>query len=128
MRLLLILDSALVAHSQGVTFHLNQATKHPENPVLQPGEPHHWDSLCVSWPGTVLYSPSDRKWRCWYLALDIVQTPDRIWHTGYAESDDGIHWVKPSLGHIRFLDRDTNQLANNWGAYYLRTVFENPLT
>jgi hypothetical protein len=128
MRPLLILDERSVARSQGVTFHLNQATKHLENPVLQPGEPHHWDSLCVSWPGTILYSASDQKWRCWYLALDIVQTPDRIWHTGYAESDDGIHWVKPSLGQIRFLDRETNQLANDWGAYYLRTVFENPLS
>jgi hypothetical protein len=124
---LLILDASSVADAQGVTFRLNQATKHSENPVLQPGEPHHWDSLCVSWPGTVLYSPRDRKWRCWYLALDIVQTPDRVWHTGYAESDDGIHWLKPDLGQIKFLARDTNQVANNWGAYYLRTVFENPL-
>jgi len=124
---LLILDEESVAESRGVTFHLNAVTKHPEKPVMLPGEPHQWDSLCVSWPGTVLYSPRDRTFRCWYLGLDVVQTPERIWHTGYAESDDGIHWTKPDLGQVEFLGRPTNQIHNDWGAYYLSFVFENPL-
>ncbi len=84
MKIRLIFDEQSVAASRGVTFHLNAATKHPENPVMLPGEPHQWDSLQVGWPGTVLYSPRDRKFRCWYSGLDVLQTPDRAWHTGYA--------------------------------------------
>ena len=73
MKTFLILNEQSVAVSRGITFHLNTATKHPANPVMLPGEPHQWDSLCVSWPGTVLYSPRDRKFRCWYTGLDVVQ-------------------------------------------------------
>src|SRR5688572_5827391 len=135
----LILDAESVEHVSGdISFHLNPATKHSENPVLLPGEPHDWDSLNVTWPGTVLHSPRDRKWRCWYGGLDVVQQPGRCWRFGYAESDDGVNWIKPVLGQVRFLDRDTNQLkpdwarwpANvpvpEWGIYLLSLVFENP--
>jgi hypothetical protein len=136
----LILDAASVhSASAGVTFHLNPATKHPENPVLLPGLPHEWDSLNVTWPGTVLHSPRDGKFRCWYGGLDVVQGPGRHWRFGYAESDDGVNWVKPKLGQVEFLGRDTNQLkpdwvrwpANvpvpEWGTYMLSLVFENPI-
>jgi hypothetical protein len=44
MDIQLILDETSVATADGVTFHLNQATKHPDNPVLLPGEPHQWHS------------------------------------------------------------------------------------
>ena len=124
---LLMLDESSVESAHGVTFQLNRAAKHSENPVLLPGEPHEWDSLCASWPGTVLYSPRDRKFRCWYLAMDVVQQPDRIWHTGYAESDDGLHWFKPPLGQVDFLGKPTNQIKPPAGTYYLSFVFENPI-
>ena len=140
MNVHLILDAESVERVDGdVTFHLNPATKHPDNPVMLPGLPHEWDSLSVTWPGTVLYSPRDRTFRCWYGALDVVQHPQRCWRFGYAESGDGINWVKPKLGQVSFLDRDTNQLrpdwirwpANvpvpDWGTYMLSLVFENPL-
>jgi len=127
MKTLLLFDEHSVAAASGVMFHLNTATKHPANPVLLPGEPHHWDSLCVSWPGTVLYSPRDRKLRCWYTGMDVVQTKDRTWHTGYAESDDGIEWRKPELEQAEFLGRPTNQLEPAWKPYFLSTAFENPL-
>src|SRR5688500_1447786 len=137
----LILDeSSVAAHDGGVTFHLNPATKHPENPVLLPGEPHEWDSLQVIWPGTVLYSPRDRTFRCWYGGLDAIQTPDRAWFYGYAERDDGVHWTKPDLGQVEFLGRPTNRMRPDWivprpadaspsifGNHSLSLVFENPL-
>lgn len=123
----LLLDAASVAHSEGVTFHLNPATKHPDNPVLEPGEPHEWDGLQVSWPATVLYSPRDRKFRCWYSGFEVLQSPDRRWKPGYAESDDGVHWTKPPLGQFEFLGRDTNRIDPDWGPEFLSFAFENPL-
>ncbi len=126
MKTHLILDRQSVADARGVTFHLNRATKHAENPVMSPGEPHHWDSLCVSWPGTVLYSARDQTFRCWYTGMDIVQSPDRTWHTGYAQSDDGIHWRKPDCKQSEFLGASSNRLKPDWQPYFLSLAFENP--
>jgi len=122
-----MLDESSVASLEGVTFHLNEAAKHPENPVLLPGEPHQWDSLQISWPATVLYSPGDRKFRCWYAGLDVVQTPERCWRTGYAESNDAVRWSKPELGQVTFLGQPTNQIKPERGNENLSFVFENPL-
>jgi hypothetical protein len=132
-KIVLMLDEKCVAASQDIGFHLNPAKKHPDNPVLLPGEPHQWDSLQVGWPATVLYSVSDRKFRCWYSGLDALQK-DRsavTWPTGYAESDDGIHWRKPDLGQVTFHGRPTNQIRPDWkidgyAAGTLCSAFENP--
>jgi len=123
--IVLMLDERFVADSDGITFHLNQAVKHPENPVMLPGEPHQWDSLQISWPATVLYNADEKKFRCWYSGFDCLQTPDRFWRPGYAESDDGVHWIKPKLGQVEFLGADTNRIACT-GNNLLSFVFVNP--
>lgn len=125
MGVVLLLDQQCVAESSEVSFRLNQAVKHPENPVMLPGEPHQWDGLQVSWPATVLYSPSDSKFRCWYSGFDVIQAPGRFWRPGYAESGDGVHWIKPELDQVTFLDRPTNQLKLPG---YLSLVCENPVS
>jgi hypothetical protein len=126
MAIHLIFDEQSVAASIGVTFHLNSAVKHPENPVLLPGAPHQWDSLQVCWPGTVLYDAEAGLFRCWYSGFDAVQSPERWWKPGYAESADGVHWTKPELGQETYLDRPTNQLHLAWDCLNLSTVFFNP--
>src|SRR5437899_982500 len=57
--------------------------------------------------------------------MDIIQAPGRKWMPGYAESEDGVHWQKPVLGQIRFLDRETNQIKPDWTTSVLSLVFEN---
>ena len=130
--IVLMLDEKCVSASEGIRFHLNPAKKHPENPVLLPGEPHQWDSLQVAWPGTVLYSAREGKFRCWYAGLDALQK-DRdanIWRIGYAESDDGIHWRKPDLEQVTQDGRRTNQLrpwsSDSYAPSRINFVFENP--
>lgn len=44
----LIIDESCVESTQGISFRLSQASKHPDNPVLIPGYPHEWDSLQVN--------------------------------------------------------------------------------
>lgn len=124
----LILDEQSVAASRGVTFHLNQATKHPANPVLMPGIPGEWDSLQVSWPGTVLYDAEDKLFRCWYSGLDaiVADRPPGSWATGFAESHDGVHWTKPVLGQLTHRGRDTNRIVVNWSKYVHSGVWLNP--
>jgi len=126
----LILGSADVHSAQGVSFHLNPAQKHPDNPVLIPGFPHEWDSLQVNWPSRVCYDPQDKLFKCWYHGLDAVQYdvathPERrdfehwlgrLWRTGYAESGDGIRWTKPALGQHRHRGQDTNVIVTDYAA------------
>ena len=109
MKAHLIIDDKSVMSHESVSFKLNPAAKHPENPVMLPGEPHQWDSLQVSWPATVLYSAKDKKFRCRVSGFDCLQAPDRFWKPGYAESEDGIHWTKPNLGQVEFLGSGQQQ-------------------
>src|SRR5262245_16017482 len=120
----LILDDQSVATVDRATFRLNPATKHPLNPVLTPGRPEDWDSLQVSWPGTVLYDATAGLYRCWYSGMDAVQSnrPDRYWNPGYAESPDGVHWSKPALMQVEQDGRPTNRLKQPPGAFLLSSV------
>ncbi len=129
LRTALMLDRQSVADAVGVTFQLNQATKHSENPVLLPGEPQQWDSLQVIWPGTVLYDAGDKLFRCWYSGLDAVQkNRPPLWVPGYAESTDGIHWSKPVLGQHTHNGEPTNRIAVQWSDRVLSLVAANPDT
>lgn len=125
---LLILDRESVADADRATFHLNPAQKHPENPVLLPGEPQHWDGLQVIWPGTVLYDAEDKLYRCWYSGLDAVQkNRTKVpWVPGYAESQDGIHWTKPALGQLTHEGMPTNRISVAWSQQVLTIVVKNP--
>ncbi|MEO7650958.1 MAG: hypothetical protein ABIZ80_10865, partial [Bryobacteraceae bacterium] len=125
---ILVLDRESVSSSEGVTFHISPARKHPGNPILIPGEPHEWDSLQVTWPGTVLYNADERMFRCWYNGMDAVQkNRGRNWLPGYAESSDGVHWTKRELGQYRHNDQPTNRILPDWPtADLLSLVMENP--
>ena len=133
---LLILDRESVDAADQVTFELNSAKKHPENPVLLPGVPTQWDGLQVTWPGTVLRDPDDHMFRCWYSGRDAIQEHHSYnWAPGYAESKDGIHWEKPILGQYGHYGAPTNRFAVDWNPYLqntttiiLSTVFRNPVT
>ena len=127
LKTMLILDRLSVADAGGASFHLNPAKKHPENPVLLPGEPQHWDGLQVVWPGTVLYDAEDKLFRCWYSGMDPVQkNRPPLWSPGYAESSDGLHWTKPDLGQLSHNGQPTNRIAVDFSQNILSFVVKNP--
>jgi len=63
------------------------------------------------WEDTTLYDPvvikDGPRYRMWYRA-NFNAPP---FYTGYAESRDGIHWSKPSLGLIAFKGSRENNLV-----------------
>jgi hypothetical protein len=129
MRKYFLIDEQSVTQSRDVTFHLNPATKHPQNPVLPAGGPNEWDSLQTCWPGTVLYDEEDGIFRCWYSGLGAVQAErnsNMPWQPGYAESKDGIHWTKPALGFHTYRSQPTNILGRDWNGYAMSFVMRNP--
>jgi hypothetical protein len=122
----LMLDESSVADGRDLQFHLNPAQKYGGNPVLSPGRPQDWDGLQIEWPGTVLFDPVDRMYRCWYSGFEAVQHSSRKWRLGYAESADGFHWVKPRLGQVEHRGQPTNQIAEPPGTFAMSTVFFDP--
>ena len=68
-------------------------TKHPNNPVIDVGPPGSFDEKEVK-PGAVIVS--DGIYRMWYSgSTDWAGTPPAYdWKIGYAESDDGLNWIK----------------------------------
>ena len=117
----LFLDDLGIAELDGVSRRVHQPTRHPESPVLR-GE-HPWEKSSTSVYGTMLYDVESRKFRLWYLCSPAPPASGRKWVevggyrrvTGctllaYAESADGVHWTKPSLGQLSFEGSQENNL------------------
>jgi hypothetical protein len=113
---LLFLDLADVQSRHNVVQAVCQAVKHPDNPVLPLGDAHEWDGMQARpWEGrTIIYDEQERLFKCWYAGSDLSMA--RWWWTGYAISDDGVHWEKPKLGLFEYRGRcDNNVCLKGWG-------------
>src|SRR5258705_8640848 len=80
----LFLDDYLIASMSGVKRAVEQAQKHPNNPMIWANE--SWEEKLLTIYGSVIRD--GEKYRMWYKSGMGV---------GYAESDDGIRWTKPAL-------------------------------
>ncbi|MBI4026582.1 MAG: hypothetical protein HY360_16465 [Verrucomicrobia bacterium] len=124
--MLLAIDSRSLPLQRNLCYYLSKPKVRSE-PVLTPtsNNPFAPDALAAHFYGTVLHD--EGRFRIWYypcsfksdsgvvprksslqwLAANMVLGP-----VCYAESDDGIHWLKPSLRQVRFNgSRDNNAIA-----------------
>lgn len=87
----LLLDATVVESQQGLERLFHAADKHTDNPVLKADQP--WEGTAQSGGpylyGTVLWD--NGLLRMWYQCFNGAYL------NGYAESKDGIRWVKPNL-------------------------------
>lgn len=89
--------------------------------------PKRWEPRYDNGYPNVIFDPADRRFRCYYTLFleDPVSaavpkaeraqqhyrpTPDRCVGLAYAESEDGIHWVKPSLNLVQFEGSTQNNI------------------
>ncbi len=105
----LFIDDRFFARSDGVRLRMNPPVQHPE-PVLTADRP--WEPLGIGGYNTVMRE-ADGRFRCWYDAgLKGGLPSEGARRLCYAESADGLHWDKPSLGLVEFRGtRDTNIVA-----------------
>jgi len=80
----LIMRGGYATSSDGSTW-----AKYPGNPVIEPGPPGSHDERWVV-PQTVIFH--DGTYCMWYLAAGAQAPLDA--QIGYAESDDGLSWIK----------------------------------
>jgi hypothetical protein len=109
--ILLAIDDFSLPLRRNLCYYLSKPKVWPR-PVLTPSRdnPNAPDYLATHFYGSVLYDegkPFDGaqgKFRMWYYAVHLGDGPKdlREGPMCYAESDDGIHWVKPALRQFEF--------------------------
>ena len=99
----LAIDDETFPLKRGLCYYLSKPVARRE-PVLGPSRdnPNAPDYMAAHFYGTVLFDQG--KFRMWYYAVnagkdlsDLKQGP-----VCYAESQDGIQWIKPNLGQVEF--------------------------
>ena len=61
--------------------------------------------------GSVLFDPEERRFKMWYCVWNRHAYYNRLpfsYNVCYAESEDGISWVKPALGVFDFEEDPAN--------------------
>lgn len=114
----LLVDSFLI-ESTNLKIVNHPAVYHGSNPVLQPDR--EWESNGVGpyaapFSDGAWYDEKDQKYKMWYLS----GKPNRgkqAFQTCYAESSDGVNWVKPDLqifGHTNIVDTAERDASTVW--------------
>lgn len=118
----LFIDDFIIQERVGVERVLHQPEDIADNPVMLPEHP--WEHRRIPF-GSVLWFPEEKKFKCWYLTLNIYDS--RPGFRGYrkehhvpiheaaficyAESGDGVHWTKPRLGLREFRGSKANNIV-----------------
>lgn len=120
-------DSVAIPYSQNLRLEMRQPVKHAANPVLQRGEAGSPDAMGVQFYGSIVKDGG--KFRLWYVAFDDAvesKIASARWRAAYAESDDGLRWVKPNLGLVEFHGSKNNNLLDmggeSWGFVNLKVL------
>lgn len=93
LRTFFAFERELWQETTGSKLVLQTPKKHPDNPVIARGTGPAADSHRLSY--TSLF-PEDGRLRAWYTAMKTGGSfKDHA--VGYAESTDGVHWIKPKL-------------------------------
>jgi hypothetical protein len=113
-RQLLVDDFLIEQTTLRRTFH--RAKYHPANPILKPDKPweRREDSMtqragltrvaAMPFSDGVWYDPADKRFKMWYIGGYSTATC-------YAESNDGVHWVRPALDVV---EPGTNIVYKAW--------------
>lgn len=97
----LFLDPAILTNSTGVMLAVNPAQQ--KEIVIRHDQA--WEQLMISFFLTVM--EEDGKLRLWYICRDKMNRPN----LAYAESIDGLNWIKPNLGIVEYDGSTENNLV-----------------
>ena len=98
----LFLDTMVVERSQGLERVFHAAVKHIGNPIIRRDRP--WEGWGPYLYGTVLRH--DGKLKMWYQVIG-KESADVC----YAESQDGLEWLKPRLGIVEYNGSKANNIV-----------------
>ncbi len=111
-------DNGSIPHTQSLKLEMRQPERFEGNPVVRRGEPGTVDAHGVQFYGSII--KEEGKYRMWYVAFDDQvehAVKSERWRAAYAESTDGVTWVKPELGLVAFRGSKKNNLVDVGGAW-----------
>jgi hypothetical protein len=111
-------DKVSIPHTQNLKLEMRQPLRFEGNPVLRRGEAGAVDAHGVQFYGSIIRDGG--KYRMWYVAFDDQvdhAVKSERWRAAYAESVDGVTWVKPELGLVDFRGSKKNNLVDVGGAW-----------
>ncbi len=119
----LFVDNYLIAAASAVRRTVHQPVKYPENPVMVAQGPMEKNLIVHQ----VLRDPKTGRFRMWYASWSDFHYPGTKikgrFPTLYAESKDGVHWERPSLGVLEYQGSRDNNLVIYGG---LKGLFYHP--
>jgi hypothetical protein len=83
--------------------------KHSDNPLIVGDNP--WEGTGPLMGGSVLFDPNDSMYKIWYGVWNSHRYFNKLpfsYNICYAESKDGLRWVKPPLGIFKHEDDPAN--------------------
>jgi len=113
---ILFLDLAELEKAKGLEQVVHEGQKVQTEPVLK-GTPGTWDATRCKVYGDIRYDEKTGEWEMWYTGTEdypgdrAERTLTSTRHTGYATSNDGIHWTKPVLGQVEYKGSKNNNLV-----------------
>lgn len=101
-RTILFVDDEDILFRPGTIKRVVEFKKHPGNPVLAPDQP--WEGM-ISW-NSVWRDPKTGRFQMWYQAYQERRKEDKSLKcvVCYAESGDGLKWIKPGLDLFPFYE------------------------
>lgn len=119
-------DNFSIPHTQNLRLEMRSPERQVANPVVRRGAPGTPDAHGVQFYGSVIRDGA--KFRMWYVAFDDQvksRAASERWRAAYAESTDGVNWVKPNLGLVEFAGDRNNNLVDvgaAWGFVNLKVI------
>lgn len=111
-------DNVSIPHTQNLKLEMRQPERFEGNPVVRRGAAGAVDAHGVQFYGSIIHDGG--KYRMWYVAFDDEvehAVKSERWRAAYAESVDGVTWVKPELGLVEFRGSKGNNLVDVGGAW-----------
>lgn len=128
-RTILFADDEDVLYRPGTVRRVVQLKRQSQDPVIKPEKP--WEGM-LGWT-SVYRDPKTGKHQLWYQAYQERRVEDKLLKNVvcYAESMDGITWMKPNLGLIPFYEeKETNIVLigqrGGYGERYCNSVVVDP--
>jgi hypothetical protein len=122
-------DDDTIPYKDNLKLTLVSPEKYPGNPILSPGPEGSVDAIRAQFYGSVIRV--GQKFRMWYSAISDTSVAGSVSQSAriaYAESSDGIHWVKPELGPgtLRIGRKSGRSPSNAMGTGRLAKAWKKP--
>ena len=133
----LFLDDQEIEALESLTWGFHEPQACEDNPILVPELP--WEATNIS-PASVVYDRQTGKFQMWYQVyyaskgtassgahLETALAAEGYrYGVGYAESEDGIHFVKPRSPRVQYQGKDTNLAIRGYGSPAPATCILDP--